>query len=157
MTNGGERAGDRPVRRDEVGRAGARSGAVRPDGGAPVERRRPVAWWAILLDVAVVVAFTLGGADAHERDPADLGRIAWPFLGALAITWVAGRLWRAPTSPWPTGVLVWVGTLGIGVALRALTGGGTAWTFVLVAAGLFAAGFLGWRLVAALVRLISRR
>ncbi|WP_425708599.1 DUF3054 domain-containing protein [Georgenia sp. Z1491] len=122
----------------------------------PVARRRGVVWWALLLDVAVVAAFTLGGADAHERGAGDLARIAWPFLAALAITWVAGRLWRAPTPLWPTGMVVWVGTLGIGMALRALTGGGTAWTFVLVAAGLFAAGFLGWRLVVLVVRRATR-
>ncbi|MGO1173832.1 MAG: DUF3054 domain-containing protein [Actinomycetaceae bacterium] len=127
-------------------------------GRGPSSRRRPLApWWALLADVLVVVTFTFGGADAHERGAGDLVRIGWPFLAALAITWLVARVWRAPAALWPSGVLVWFGTLAIGMGLRAVTGGGTAWTFVLVAAALFAAGFLGWRLVVALVRVGLRR
>jgi hypothetical protein len=44
-----------------------------------------------------------------------------------------------------------------GLALRWLTGGGTAMPFPLIAAGLLLAGFIGWRLVAAVVRLVLRR
>lgn len=99
----------------------------------------------------MVLAFTLGGADAHERDLTDLGRIAWPFAAALALVWLVPAVHRAPLRLWPAGVLVWVGTTALGLVLRALTGGGTAWTFVAVSAGLFAAGLLGWRLVALVV------
>lgn len=112
---------------------------------------------ALLADVLVVVTFTLGGADAHERTAGDLARIAWPFLAALALTWIGARLWRSAASLWPAGVLVWVGTLAVGMGLRAVTGGSSAWTFMLVAAGLLAAGFLGWRVVVGALRLLRRR
>ncbi|OBI28323.1 DUF3054 domain-containing protein [Mycolicibacter sinensis] len=49
------------------------------------------------------------------------------------------------------GVVVWISTVLIGMALRAATAAGVAWTFVLVASTVTAVFLLGWRAVFALV------
>jgi hypothetical protein len=49
------------------------------------------------------------------------------------------------TALWPTGVLVWLGTLCGGMLLRVVSGQGTAFSFILVAATVLALFLLGWR------------
>ncbi|MGO1315801.1 MAG: DUF3054 family protein, partial [Cellulomonadaceae bacterium] len=58
------------------------------------------------------------------------------------------RAWRRPLRAWPTGLGLWLGTWAAGMGLRALTGGGTALAFVLVALGVLGLGLLGWRVLA---------
>jgi hypothetical protein len=112
---------------------------------------------AVVLDVAVLVGFVLGGASAHERELADYARIAWPFALALLAISLTLPVRRDPLSLWPAGGLVFLAVTVGGLALRWLTGGGTAMPFPLIAAGLLLAGFIGWRLVAAVVGLVLRR
>jgi len=108
---------------------------------------------ALLADAVLVVAFAAIGMLQHH-DGFDSGRlpaVAGPFLLALAVGWVVTLAWRAPTRPVRTGLPVWAVTVAGGMILRALTGGGTAPAFIIVAAVTLLAFLVGWRLVAALV------
>lgn len=58
---------------------------------------------------------------------------AWPFLAGLAAGWGLWRVWRRPEALLPAGVGVWVTTVAVGMALRAVSGQGTAAAFVIVA------------------------
>lgn len=107
--------------------------------------------WAALIDVAAVVGFAALGRASHAEDNPVLGALstAWPFLIGLALGWAMVR-WRS--RRWPLtlgpGIPVWLGTVAVGMVLRALTGQGTAFSFVLVATLVTGALLLGWRLAA---------
>ncbi|MGK7223174.1 DUF3054 domain-containing protein [Kocuria flava] len=117
-------------------------------------RPRTPAWpVAAVLDVAVVLLFAALGRRAHALDPVGVLETAWPFLVGLVLGWVAWRLPRAPFALWPQGVALWATTVAAGMALRALTGQGTAPSFVLVTLGVLGALLLGTRLA---VRLPAR-
>ena len=107
---------------------------------------------AIAVDGACVVAFALIGRASHAEafDLAGLARTAGPFLAGTAVGTLLGRTWRHPLTL-RSGIAVWVGTLVGGMLLRALTGGGIALSFVIVAGITLAVLLLGWRLVAAAV------
>jgi len=113
------------------------------------------AWLAALvIDAVLVIAFAAIGLLQHhggfalDRLPATAG----PFLVALALGWMVSLAWRAPARPVRTGLPVWAVTVVGGMIVRALTGGGTAPAFVIVAAVTLLLFLVGWRLVAALVR-----
>ena len=103
---------------------------------------------AALLDVACVLALAMAGRSSHGgmNGLADVTRVAWPFLVALAAGWAASALWRR-TCPvaLDAGVLAWAVTLAGGMTVRWLAGGGVAVTFVLVAGSFLAVTMLGWR------------
>jgi hypothetical protein len=105
------------------------------------------------LDTFSVVLFVAIGRREHERDSTITGLIgtAAPFLIALAVAWLALRVWRRPLD-WRTGIGIWAVVLVGGMLLRnTVFGDGTATSFVIVAA-LFLASFLvGWRVAATLV------
>ncbi len=73
---------------------------------------------------------------------------AWPFLAGLAVGWVAARAWRRPLELVPTGVLVWLTCVAVGMVLRVVAGQGTAVAFVAVALGFCGLELLGWRALA---------
>ncbi len=102
---------------------------------------------ALAVDGACVVAFALIGRASHAEafDLAGLARTAGPFLAGAAIGTLLGRTWRRPLTL-ASGVAVWTGTLVGGMLLRALTGGGVAVSFVIVAGITLAVLLLGWRL-----------
>jgi hypothetical protein len=106
---------------------------------------------ALATDAACVVLFCTAGRRNHAETVTVSGvaETAWPFLVGLAVAWLGSRAWRASTRVWPTGVTVWLGTIAIGMGLRAATGAGTALSFVLVATGVTGALLLGWRAIAA--------
>ncbi|WP_227497175.1 DUF3054 domain-containing protein [Planctomonas psychrotolerans] len=102
------------------------------------------------IDVALVAAFVLIGRRNHEEGfalPGVWGTF-WPFVAGLAAGWLLSRAWRRPLHPWRVGVPVWLCAVGVGMALRVLSGQGTAPSFVLVTAVLLALALVGWRLVA---------
>lgn len=111
-----------------------------------IPRHRLPRWpWALGLDVTLVLLFAALGRRAHDLEPLGLLETAWPFLAGLLTGWGAWRLHRAPWQLWPRGVTLWLTTVGVGMVLRALTGEGTAPSFVLVALGVLALLLLGSR------------
>jgi hypothetical protein len=111
--------------------------------------RRPVAPTLTLpLDVLLVVSFAVVGRLSHD-EAVDVGGVlttAWPFLAGLAAAWLLVR-WRS--GAWPAhlghGITVWVVTVAVGMVLRALTGAGTAPSFVVVATVVLGILLLGSR------------
>ncbi len=108
---------------------------------------------AFFLDLLVVLLFAAAGRASHDLGDDVLGVLgtAWPFLVGLVVGWVAVLRQRGRGPWWLDGLVVAVCTLVVGMLLRSVSGGGTAWAFVLVATGTLVAGLVGWRAVAALV------
>lgn len=105
------------------------------------------------VDVVLVIVFCAIGRRSHdEAILAGLAKTVWPFAIGLIIGWAvaavtARRLFGRldGTALWPTGVLVWLGTLAGGMVLRAVSDQGVAVSFVIVAACVLALFLLGWR------------
>ena len=106
---------------------------------------------ALAADLACVAAFTALGRHNHAEGLtiAGVADTAWPFLTGTAVGWLLSRGWRTPCAIAPTGVIVWLCTVTVGMALRKATGAGTALSFVAVASLVTALLLLGWRAVAA--------
>ncbi len=115
--------------------------------------QRPV-WLA--LDVVAVLVFCAVGRRSHDEglSVSGVAATAWPFLSGTAVGWLASRAWRRPTAVAPTGVVVWLCTVAVGMLLRKATSAGVAASFVVVAASVTAVLLLGWR---ALVGVSLRR
>jgi hypothetical protein len=116
---------------------------------------------AVLIDIVCVIAFAAIGRRSHEEGLQLAGVLgtAWPFLVGTAAGWAAaiaaqrnapvGAGWKLA----PTGVVVWIGTVVVGMLLRVATGAGTALSFIVVATIFLGAVLLGWR---AAYMLVSR-
>jgi hypothetical protein len=115
-----------------------------------MSRSRLLPVGGILLDTGCVLAFVVIGRANHAEGEsvAGLARTAWPFLAGLAVGLLATRCWRQPMAIMPTGAGAWLGTVGIGMALRVVSGQGTAAAFILVALAFLGLFILGWRVVA---------
>lgn len=119
-------------------------------------------WLAAVVDIVLIVAFALIGRSSHAEaaSPIGLWTTAYPFLAGWAVGWLVVRGWARPMRLWPTGVVVWVATVAIGMLLRVLTGQGDVagdplpLSFVVVATISLAVFLLGWR---AVVRLVAAR
>lgn len=116
-----------------------------------MQRPRGPAWLGI--DVVAVLVFCALGRRSHAEglDLGGLATTAWPFLTGTALGWLVSRAWRRPTALAPTGVVVWISTVLVGMLLRMVTSAGVAWSFVVVASTVTAVFLLGWRAVFALV------
>jgi hypothetical protein len=116
--------------------------------------RRSVGWLGI--DVACVLMFCAVGRRSHDEglNVAGIATTAWPFLSGTVLGWLASQAWRRPTAVVPTGVVVWLCTVAVGMLLRKATSVGVAASFVVVASSVTALLLLGWR--AALTRLTRR-
>lgn len=114
---------------------------------------------ALCADIAFVLLFAGIGRSSHEREASLIGlfNTAWPFLVGLAITWLALRVARHPLSVLRAGVPLWIGTVVIGMLLRAATGASVAPAFIIVATVTLAVFVLGWRAIAALALRLRRR
>lgn len=112
-----------------------------------MNQRLPI---AVGVDVFVVTAFVAIGRRNHDENPGLAGLVdtAAPFVIGLLLAWLAARVWKDPFAA-TTGLIVWVGTVGIGMLCRRLLfDEGTALSFVVVAS-IFLGTFLnGWRAVA---------
>jgi len=108
---------------------------------------------AAVLDCCCVLAFVIIGRASHAKGEslAGIASTAWPFLAGLAIGWVLTRAWRRPGGLVPAGLGAWLGTVGLGMVLRVVSGQGTAFAFVAVALGFLGLVLLGWRLAAGLI------
>ncbi len=111
--------------------------------------QRP-AWLAV--DVVGVLVFCAVGRRSHDEglDVTGIAVTAWPFLTGTVIGWLVSRAWRRPTALAPTGVVVWLCTVVIGMLLRKATSAGVAASFVVVATTVTALLLLGWRVAAGL-------
>jgi hypothetical protein len=103
----------------------------------------------LVADLVAVLAFVLIGRGSHAEGSTVAGTVAtaWPFLTGAAVgeaVVVAAR--RAPASP-AAGAIVVGATVGVGMLLRRLSGGGTPVSFVVVATTFLALAMLGWRAV----------
>ena len=109
---------------------------------------------AALADIVGIVLFCVIGRRSHAEGltAAGVAETAWPFLMGTAVGWLAARAWRHPTAVVPTGVVVWVCTVAVGMLLRRTTSAGVAFSFLVVASAATAVLLLGWRLLAAGIR-----
>jgi len=135
---------------------GAASGLTRrlPGSLTPMmPPRRGLGWFGI--DAACVLMFCAVGRRSHDEglNVAGIATTAWPFLTGTALGWLAAQAWRRPTALFPTGVVVWMCTVAVGMLLRKATSAGVAGSFVVVASTVTALLLLGWR---ALARLTGR-
>jgi len=101
----------------------------------------------LVMDVIGVLVFCAVGRRSHAEGITLTGvaTTAWPFLTGTALGWLASRAWRRPTAVAPTGVVVWLSTVLVGMALRKASSAGVAVSFVVVAASVTAVLLLGWR------------
>ncbi len=125
-----------------------------------MQSRRGPAWLAWLAtDVIAVLVFCAVGRRSHAEGLSITGvaSTAWPFLAGTATGWLASRGWRRPTAVVPTGVVVWLCTVVVGMLLRKASSAGVAASFVVVASSVTAALLLGWRAGIGLRGLAHRR
>ncbi|MCS5486607.1 DUF3054 domain-containing protein [Curtobacterium flaccumfaciens pv. beticola] len=116
-------------------------------------------WTTAVVDVVLVVAFATIGRSSHGEATSAAGvwTTAYPFLAGWLVGFLVVRAWRAPMRVWPTGVVVWVATVVVGLLLRVLTGQGDVsgdplpLSFVIVATIVLAVFLVGWRAVVAAV------
>jgi drug/metabolite transporter (DMT)-like permease len=110
---------------------------------------RPTRWLgAMAADVVAVLVFAVAGRNAHDESSGagTVVTIAAPFLIGLLVGWIVS--WRAgyePAAP-RTGLVVWVATVVVGLALRrTVWDRGVALSFVIVTALVLGALLVGWR------------
>jgi hypothetical protein len=110
--------------------------------------------FAAIADVVGVLLFCAVGRRSHAEGvtAAGVAETAWPFLVGTALGWLLSRGWRRPTALAPTGVVVWLCTVVVGMLLRRATSAGTAVSFIVVATAATAVMLLGWRVVVAALR-----
>ena len=109
-----------------------------------------LAWLAV--DVIGVLVFCAVGRRSHDEglNIPGVATTAWPFLTGTLVGWLASRAWRQPTAVVPTGVVVWLCTVAVGMVLRKASSAGVAPSFVVVASSVTAVFLLGWRAVVGL-------
>lgn len=114
---------------------------------------------ALGIDLALVLLFAGIGRSTHERAATVLGLLdtAWPFIIGLGVSWLAARVARHPMAIIRAGLPIWVGSVVIGMLVRAATGAGTAVPFVIVATITLGVFLIGWRAIAALVMRLRTR
>ncbi len=118
------------------------------------QRRVRRALIALFADIVSVIVFCTIGRRSHAEGltVAGIARTAWPFLAGTGVGWLLIGGWRRPFTVIPTGVVVWVCTVAVGMVLRKVTSAGVSTSFVVVASFSTAALLLGWRGAAALFR-----
>ena len=121
----------------------------------PTPLPNPARWQtALLIDVVCVVVFCTIGRRSHAEGITLTGvaHTAWPFLTGTAAGWLATQAWRRPFALAPTGLVIWISTVLIGMLLRKASSQGVAPSFIVVASTMTALLLLGWRGIAILVR-----
>jgi len=119
-----------------------------------MQPRRGPAW--LVIDVVAVLVFCALGRRSHDEgiNVTGVATTAWPFLSGTVIGWLLSRAWQRPTAVAPTGLIVWVCTVAVGMLLRKASSVGVAASFIVVASTVTAVLLLGWR---AAVGLAQRR
>ncbi|MCF8588788.1 DUF3054 domain-containing protein [Gordonia liuliyuniae] len=115
-----------------------------------------------VADLIAICVFVAIGRRNHDEAGSITGFLTtlWPFLAGAAFGWcitvvATGRRF-APNALVPTGVVVWVSAVVVGMILRVVSGQGTATSFVIVATLATGVLLLGWRAIAALSSRRSR-
>ena len=112
----------------------------------------PRPWQAAVADGALVIAFAAIGRASHDETNPVVGAVltAWPFLVGAGVGWA---LVRRRSGAWPLtlghGIPVWACAVVVGMLLRAATGQGTAFSFMVVTTLVLGLFLLGWRALAA--------
>jgi len=107
---------------------------------------------AAAIDLALIVLFAaIGMVNHHGAVLPGLVIVAWPFVVGAAIGWIVSMAWKAPAGPVRSGIAIWLLAVALGMTLRVLTGGGFAWSFLIVTALVLGAFLVGWRAIVALV------
>ena len=121
---------------------------------SPNERRVRRALSALFADVLCVIVFATIGRRSHAEGltVAGIAHTAWPFLAGTAVGWLLIGGWRRPYTVVPTGLVVWLSTVVVGMLLRKATSAGVQTSFVVVASVATAVLLLSWRAIAALLR-----
>ena len=101
----------------------------------------------LVVDVIAVLVFCAVGRRSHAEGitVSGVATTAWPFLTGTVLGWVVSRGWRRPTAVVPTGVVVWLCTVVVGMVLRKATSAGVAASFVVVASSVTATLLRGRR------------
>ncbi|MFZ4719952.1 MAG: DUF3054 domain-containing protein [Ilumatobacteraceae bacterium] len=106
---------------------------------------------AAVTDVVAILLFVALGRGSHDEGGNVVTgtlKVAAPFLIALAIGWLVSRAWISPTSPVPTGIVIWLVTIVGGMLLRHFAfDRGTAMPFIIVASVFTLLFLVGWRLL----------
>lgn len=112
--------------------------------------KRSTVLTAAAIDAVAVIVFCAIGRRSHAEGVtlSGVAETAWPFLTGTAVGWFVARGWQRPTSITPTGLIIWVCTVVIGMLLRKATSAGTAVSFIVVASLTTAILLLGWRAAA---------
>ena len=106
--------------------------------------------WSLVTDVVSVIVFVAIGRRNHDESTGLDGifSTAAPFLIALSVVWLVALVWRDPLST-RSGVIVWIGTVSLGMVLRNLVfDDGTATAFVIVATVFLGVAVNSWRALA---------
>src|SRR5436189_4111872 len=87
---------------------------------------------ALFADIVCVIVFCTIGRRSHAEGltVAGIAQTAWPFLAGTGVGWLLIGGWRRPFTVIPTGVVVWVCTIVIGMLLRKATSAGVSTSFV---------------------------
>jgi hypothetical protein len=102
---------------------------------------------ALLADIVAVIVFCTIGRRSHAEGLtlSGIAQTAWPFLAGTGVGWLLIGGWRGPFTVIPTGLVVWVCTVVVGMLLRKATSAGVQTSFVVVASLATAVLLLGWR------------
>jgi hypothetical protein len=89
----------------------------------------------LLVDLLLVGVFAVIGRLSHYGSLSLVGwwTTAWPFLVGTLLSWALLTATRRPTTTITAGLVVWLGALVVGMALRQASGQGTATPFLVVA------------------------
>lgn len=111
-------------------------------------------WISLLIaDLLLVVIFAALGRRTHAEGldlPGILGTAA-PFLVGLLVFSGIATVWREPNRLWPHGIIVWIGTVALGLTLRVVFGDTAAVPFIIVALIVLGVFLLGRRSLAGLL------
>jgi Protein of unknown function (DUF3054) len=120
-----------------------------------VNKRPPAI--AAVVDLVLVVVFSAIGRRNHDEG-FTLGGVlhtSWPFVLGAVVGWVVTiALYRNKFDAFlivPTGIVVWISAVVVGMILRVVSGQGTAFSFIVVASIVLAVFLIGWRGLAKLV------
>lgn len=107
----------------------------------------------LVIDLILVVVFAALGRRSHAEglDAAGILGTAAPFLIALVVFSCVVVVWREPNRLWPHGVVLWIGTVALGLILRVVFGATAAVPFIIVATIVLGVLLLGRRLVGMLI------